>query len=109
MSRSDFQQTGHTKRLSKLGAKTHVTHGRAIAPKGSFIVGMDLPSAVSLNFGDQYLIRGESGAFADRGDSGSLVVASDGQAVGILFAKNEKGEGIVCPIDKYFSALGLSF
>lgn len=113
MTQETFLTSGHTKPLLKLGAATQVTQGIAIAPKASFLVdlnvAMDIPTAVSLKFDKQYLVRGVNASFADHGDSGSLVVTADGEAVGVLFAKNDLGEGIVCPIDKYFSDLDLSF
>lgn len=64
-----------------------------------------------MTFDNHFLVRSTDPGvrFADSGDSGSLVVTEDGEALGLLFGKHDLGEGIVCPIDQYFENLGLSF
>lgn len=71
----------------KVGAATERTDGA---------LGAELMDDVPVEFGpgdirffdDQIEIVGVEGAFADRGDSGSLVVDRDDLAVGLLFAKS---------------------
>ncbi|HEX7154057.1 MAG TPA: hypothetical protein VF618_21395 [Thermoanaerobaculia bacterium] len=71
----------------KVGAATERTDGA---------LGAELMNDVPVEFGpgdirffdDQLEIVGVNGAFADRGDSGSLVVDGDDLAVGLLFARS---------------------
>ncbi|CAG9200046.1 conserved hypothetical protein [Burkholderia gladioli] len=77
--------------VKKVGRTTGLTHGRVVGklagaiPVGVSVAELGLQSQVY--FENAWVIEGRPGAFSDRGDSGSLIVAEDGSAsVGLLFA-----------------------
>jgi hypothetical protein len=47
--------------------------------------------------------------FSDKGDSGSVVLNSRNEIVGLLWCVNEKGEGVACPIEFVMKQLNISF
>lgn len=72
--------------VTKIGRTTGSTAGRVLAFEVNNVV-VDYPfSGMSVRFDDQIELEPDSGVFADRGDSGSLVFDEDQQAVGLLFA-----------------------
>src|SRR5581483_9814583 len=100
-----------TKALFKAGRSTGVTEGKLKAPDTDFTMPFGNHMHVRCGFAKQLLLNpkrtGER--FADDGDSGALVVTSDGLAVGLIFATDDDGDTVVCPLDGLFSKLGLSF
>jgi hypothetical protein len=47
--------------------------------------------------------------FSDKGDSGSVVLNSRNEIVGLLWCVNENGEGIACPIEFVMKQLNICF
>lgn len=74
----------------KRGAVSGVTHGRVTAFEvNDLVVGYRIGN---LLFNEQIEIEGvNSRSFSKQGDSGSLVLDMDQQAVGLVFARSEKG------------------
>lgn len=70
-------------KVQKSGRTTRLTNGTVTDVDATIRVGY---STGSLIFQDQMIIRGERGSFSAGGDSGSVIVAYDGNAVGLLFA-----------------------
>lgn len=97
-------------RVRKHGRTTGLTEGRISDLTYDVLVGMDHmdPTIVAL-FEDQIRIEqvAPHPAFGLGGDSGSLVVTSDGnRAVGLYFAGPEGGAyGIANPIDEVLAKL----
>jgi hypothetical protein len=79
-----------TVRVAKVGRTTGVTRGRVTAFElDDLVVGYDIGN---LRFDDQIEIESTGrGPFSDGGDSGSLVVDADLQALGLLFAGSDQG------------------
>ncbi len=100
-------------RVSKHGRTTGLTEGKITDISYDALVGMDHmdPSVVAL-FEDQIRIERVAPypAFGLGGDSGSLVVTSEGRkAVGLYFAGPESGfYGVANPIDKVLSELEIA-
>ncbi len=72
-------------RVWKSGRTTGVTQGRVTILRA--YIQVNYPSLGALTFDDQIII--EPGAFSRGGDSGSLIVDENKQAVGLLFAGSE--------------------
>ena len=97
-------------KVAKVGRTTDVTHGRITAFElDNVIVGYDIGN---LRFDNQIEIEGAADdPFSQGGDSGSLIVDADRQAVALLFAggdqggSNGKGLTFANPIGKVFDAL----
>jgi hypothetical protein len=97
-------------RVAKVGRTTFATEGRVTAFElDNVIVGYDLGN---LRFDNQVEIEGAGEeAFSAGGDSGSLIVDSDGRAVALLFAggdvggANGKGLTFANPIGAVLAAL----
>ncbi len=70
-------------KVMKSGRTTRLTNGSITDMNATIRVGY---ATGSLIFQDQMIIRGERGSFSSGGDSGSTIVAYDGNAVGLLFA-----------------------
>ena len=70
-------------KVMKSGRTTRKTEGTVMDVSATLRVGYQTGSYV---FTDQMIIKGERGAFSAGGDSGSTIVAYDGNAVGLLFA-----------------------
>ena len=70
-------------KVMKSGRTTRKTDGTVMDVSATLRVGYQTGSYV---FTDQMIIKGERGAFSAGGDSGSTIVAYDGNAVGLLFA-----------------------
>jgi len=97
-------------KVSKRGRTTNVTHGRVTAFDLSRTV--RYPGIGDIKFVGQIEVSCESESFSKAGDSGSLVVAENGEAIGLLFAGTEvgglhnTGATYVNPIADVFGALG---
>jgi hypothetical protein len=76
--------------VAKVGRTTGVTRGRVTAFElDNVIVGYDMGN---LRFDDQIEIEGAGdGPFSQGGDSGSVIVNEDGEAVALLFAGGDTG------------------
>jgi len=70
-------------KVMKSGRTTRVTSGVVTDVNVTLRVGY---ARGSFLFTDQILIKGERGSFSAGGDSGSVIVGYDGDAVGLLFA-----------------------
>jgi hypothetical protein len=110
----DFLDSGST--VTKLGRTTGLTRGRVRAFElDNVAVGFGQEnSRYNLLFNNQIEIEGEgTDPFARGGDSGSLIVADDLRAVGLLFAvgdtggQNGKGLTYASPIRAVLDALGV--
>jgi hypothetical protein len=103
-------------RVGKVGRTTGLTRGRVTAFElDNVVVGYDIGN---LRFDNQIEIEGaETGPFSQGGDSGSLIVDEDLQAVALLFAGGDQGgtngQGLTYanPIQKVLDSLdvGLAF
>lgn len=100
--------------VAKLGRTTGLTRGRITAIELDE-VRIEYDSGL-IRFDDQIEIEGSGrAAFCDGGDSGSLVLASDRRAIGLLFAGSEEGgannRGLtyVNPIETVLAILGADF
>lgn len=69
--------------VSKSGRTTETTHGRVVGIDGDFQVEYDGKVA---RFVNQIVIRASKGNFSDGGDSGSVILTTDGYFGGLLFA-----------------------
>ena len=104
----DFLDAGDE--VSKVGRTTEVTHGRVTAFElDNVVVAYDVGN---LRFDNQIEIEGSgTGPFSQGGDSGSLIVDADCQAVALLFAGGDQGgtngQGLTFanPIRAVFDAL----
>lgn len=58
----------------------------------------------------QLLVRSvdPAAAFCAEGDSGSIIVNNQGDAVGLLWGANSRGEGVACPIAAVLNALDIT-
>ncbi len=98
--------------VSKVGRTTDVTQGRVTAFElDNVVVGYDIGN---LSFDNQIEIEGAAdGPFSQGGDSGSLIVNADREAVALLFAggdqggSNGKGLTFANPIGSVFDALAV--
>lgn len=70
-------------KVMKSGRTTRKTNGTVVDVSATLRVGYATGSYL---FTDQFIIKGERGAFSAGGDSGSTIVSYDGRAVGLLFA-----------------------
>lgn len=96
--------------VSKLGRTSGLTRGVVTAVEVDNIV-MDSEFG-SVTFDDQIEIKGVDRAFSQPGDSGSLIVSEQNQAVGMLFCGNEfanSGLGVTYanPLPKVMDAFNL--
>jgi len=81
---------GEREEVAKVGRTTGVTRGRVTAFEiDNLVVGFDIGS---LRFDNQIEVESAGDQpFSDGGDSGSLIVTSDVQALGLLFAGSDQG------------------
>jgi len=70
-------------KVMKSGRTTRLTNGTVVDVSATLRVGYAMGSMI---FQDQFLVRGERGSFSAGGDSGAVIVAHDGHAVGLLSA-----------------------
>jgi hypothetical protein len=85
--------------VRKSGRTTGLTTGTVADPNVTIVVG-------PVSYRHQIVVHGDSGAFADHGDSGSVVVTTAGtKAIGLLMA-GSPSRTIVNPIAAVLSALG---
>ena len=71
--------------VQKTGSTTHLTFGRIVAT--SVTVDVDYPNGRVARFRDQILTT----PMSEPGDSGSLVMTMEGEAIGLLFAAGSNG------------------
>lgn len=96
--------------VSKLGRTSGLTHGVVTATEFDHCV---VDSEIgNLTYDDQIEITGVDGPFSREGDSGSLVVTSHNEAVGMVFCGNEfanDGNGLTYanPLPRVMDALNL--
>jgi len=91
--------------VCKQGPTTGTTFGTIVDLSMTFH--MTLPN--SYTFTDQMVVAGTGGPFCDNGDSGSLVVTSQGlNPVGLLFARDSDQNAIVTPIDRILTQFGFA-
>jgi len=77
--------------VSKLGRTSGLTRGVVTAVEIDHIV---VESEIgNLTFDDQIEIKGVDRAFSQQGDSGSLIVSEQNQAIGMVFCGNEFANG----------------
>lgn len=98
-------------KVKKVGRTTGLTTGtiEAFVPTPWILPYKSGKFTATVWFTDTWTVRSNDGdPFALPGDSGSLIVTEDGsQAVGLLFAINNKGQyGIMMPIEQVLSAFG---
>lgn len=99
-------------KVHKVGRTTDVTHGRVTAFElDNVVVAYDIGN---LRFDDQIEIEGaDQGPFSEGGDSGSLIVNEDMEAVALLFAGGDQGgtngQGLTFanPMSRAFDDLGV--
>jgi|GEM_PF-3565018 len=103
--------------VRKSGAETQVTSGSVSdvhfeSPFQYSLPGIDLGSNIVIEkkyiFHDQILIQSEGESFCQEGDSGSIVLNDDDQAIGLLFAGDGKGFCFANPIKYIVKALGVT-
>lgn len=93
--------------VKKYGKKSQLTSGTLTVKNLSILVKFGGQSAL---FVDQYGIIGAYPPFAEDGDSGSLVVDDNNDAIGLIFAISGTGEFVIVnPIDPILSRFGLCF
>ena len=95
-------------KVHKEGAKTKHTVGIC----GSQPIAVRIPEGPNGHLYHGVLdVKGEGGVFAQKGDSGAVVLSRDpnsvGRVVGILFAAGNDGRGFVIPFGRIASALGI--
>ena len=94
--------------VEKYGRTTSLTQGTVCAIDFEGNIGYSSGTAYFVN---QIVVCSNKGAFLKAGDSGSLLVTSDGNntPVGLMFAGDSSGRyGFANPIDDVLSALGVS-
>lgn len=96
--------------VQKNGRTTACTEGTVSAVNLTVTVGYDGATCASAIYTNQIEVTptAPSTAFAAAGDSGSPVVDSDNNAVGLLFAGDDVGDAILNPIGAVLSALNVS-
>lgn len=98
-------------KVKKIGRTTALTEGtvEAFVPTPWVLPYKFTKFNAVVWFSDTWTVKSDDqDPFALPGDSGSLIVTSDGaSAVGLLFAVNNRGEyGIFMPIDQVLAAFG---
>jgi len=94
-------------KVFKVGRTTGLTYGEV--KDIATIVGPITYSPGPCWFEQSLTIEGDNGTmFSNRGDSGYIIVRTDGKIVGLLYAGNGT-QSYACPIDLVFSALGCTF
>ncbi len=93
-------------RVSKTGAASGFTTGRVAEADRS----TNRPHGSAAQAPGQLLFRSDKPGepFATAGDSGSLVLNESGQAIGLLWGTNSRGDGVACPIGAVLHALSLT-
>ncbi len=90
-------------KVFKVGRTTGLTRG-TITAVGT-VVGPIAYDPGNCWFNQQFEIVGENGSlFSDHGDSGSAIVSTTGELIGLLYAGNGT-QTYACPIDTVFGAL----
>lgn len=110
---SEFLTDHSQQKLLKIGRSTGFTSGTMASPSADFSTQYDNPDAFDLTcaFKNTILVKRQTGTgpFAEAGDSGALVVTEDGSALGLVFALSDHGDVAICPLDKLFADVGISF
>ncbi|SIO04926.1 hypothetical protein SAMN05444166_2199 [Singulisphaera sp. GP187] len=93
-------------RVFKVGRTTGLTHGTITAV--GIVVGPIAYDPGNCWFNQQFEIVGDNGIlFSDHGDSGSVIVSTTGEVIGLLYAGNGT-QTYACPIDKVLIDLNCS-
>jgi hypothetical protein len=93
-------------RVFKVGRTTGLTHGTITAV--GIVVGPIAYDPGNCWFNQQFEIVGDNGVlFSDHGDSGSAIVSTTGELIGLLYAGNGT-QTYACPIDKVLTDLNCS-
>lgn len=93
-------------RVFKVGRTTGLTHGNITAV--GTVVGPIAYDPGNCWFRQQFEIVGENGVmFSDHGDSGSAIVSTTGELIGLLYAGNGT-QTYACPIDLVLAGLNCS-
>lgn len=93
-------------RVFKVGRTTGLTHGTITAV--GIVVGPIAYDPGNCWFNQQFEIVGDNGVlFSDHGDSGSAIVSTTGELIGLLYAGNGT-QTYACPIDKVLADLNCS-
>ena len=92
--------------MFKVGRTTGLTHGTITAV--GIVVGPVPYDPGNCWFNQQFEIVGDHGVlFSDHGDSGSAIVSTTGELIGLLYAGNGT-QTYACPIDKVLTELNCS-
>lgn len=89
----------------KIGRTTDLTFGQMVEASMDITVTF---AGRNVTFTNQMGLKPASKAFADGGDSGALVVDADLQAIGLLFAVDDNGNGYANHIDSVLDAMHLT-
>jgi S1-C subfamily serine protease len=90
-------------RVFKVGRTTGLTHGTITAV--GVVVGPIPYAPGACWFRQQFEIEGDAGTlFSDHGDSGSAIVSTTGEVLGLLYAGNGT-QTYACPMQAVLSAL----
>jgi hypothetical protein len=92
--------------VEKLGQTTGKTSGTVSAVEmDNIVIGYDSGDAI---FDNQIEIQSsDNSSFSQSGDSGSLIVDSNCEATGLLFADNDQGQSYANPIQSVLDALSI--
>lgn len=88
----------------KIGRTTDLTFGQMVEASMDITVAF---AGRNVTFTNQMGLKPANKAFADCGDSGALVVDADLQAIGLLFAVDDNGNGYANHIDSVLDAMHL--
>lgn len=92
--------------VRKHGAQTRMTSGLLMPTRADHFM-----EDVRAHYSSGWWVYGDDGAFAARGDSGSIVVDGDRQVVGMVVAVDRPGDGaaaFVHGIKQVFTALQIA-
>jgi hypothetical protein len=111
--RPDIPHIGHVEGITsarlnipviKFGRTTGLTFGTITGRNATIKVNVEGNEVL---FEDQIVIEGRRGRFSDGGDSGSLILDTNRQAIGLLFAGSATGVTFANPIDDVLTSLSV--
>jgi hypothetical protein len=111
--RPDIPHIGHVEGITsarlnipviKFGRTTGLTFGTITGRNATIKVNVEGNEVL---FEDQIVIEGRRGRFSDEGDSGSLILDTNRQAIGLLFAGSATGVTFANPIDDVLTSLSV--